>query len=195
MSRAPHSFAGVGGSSVSARWTRRLMNASGRVPNASSARRAVPNRLVTSGKSAPFTLVNSSAGPPAAITRRWISAASRLASTGARDLDEIAIAAELIEERSQRSPKTSTLNPTLPSRARCARRTSSSRCESPPSRSTGTVNTSARQHREVGEHADRELPFLLFLELREGRAGACTRSPPARASAPPSDSPDASSPP
>ena len=70
MSRAPHSFAGVGGNNVSARWTRRLMNASGRVPKASSARRAVPNRLVTSGKSAPFTFVNSNAGPPAAITRR-----------------------------------------------------------------------------------------------------------------------------
>ena len=59
------------------------MNASGRVPNASSARRAVPNRFVTSGKSAPFTFVNSNAGPPAAITRRWISAASSFGSTGA----------------------------------------------------------------------------------------------------------------
>ena len=82
-SRAPHSFAGVGGSSVSARWTSRLISCSGRSPNASSARRAVPNRLVTSGKSAPLTLVKSSAGPPAAMTRRWISAASRWASTGA----------------------------------------------------------------------------------------------------------------
>ena len=55
---------------------------SGRCPKASCARRAVPNRLVTSGKSAPRTLVNSSAGPPAAITRRCISATSRCGSTG-----------------------------------------------------------------------------------------------------------------
>ena len=53
MSRAPQSFAGVGGSSVSARCTRRLIKASGRVPNASSARRAVPNRFVTSGNRRP----------------------------------------------------------------------------------------------------------------------------------------------
>ena len=63
MSRAPQSFAGVGGSMVSARCTTRLMNWSGRVPNASSARLAVPNRFVASGKSAPFTFVNSKAGP------------------------------------------------------------------------------------------------------------------------------------
>ena len=53
-SRAPHSFAGVGGSSVSARCTSRLISRSGRVPNASSARRAVPNRFVTSGNAAPL---------------------------------------------------------------------------------------------------------------------------------------------
>ena len=82
-SRAPHSLPGVGGRSVSASSTSRLISRSGRSPNASSARRAVPNRLVTSRKSAPVTLVKSSAGPPAAITRRWISAASRCGSTGA----------------------------------------------------------------------------------------------------------------
>ena len=35
------------------------------------------------GTATPLTLVNSSAGPPAAITRRWISATSRCGSTGA----------------------------------------------------------------------------------------------------------------
>ena len=82
-SRASHSFAAVGGSSVSARCTRRLISCSGRVPNASSARRAVPNRLVTSRNRDPLTFVKSSAGPPAAITRRWISATSRWGSTDA----------------------------------------------------------------------------------------------------------------
>ena len=52
-------------------------------PNASCARRAVPNRFVTIGKSAPVTFRNTRAGPPAAITRRWISAASWTGSTGA----------------------------------------------------------------------------------------------------------------
>ena len=73
-SRAPQSFAGVGGSSVSARCTTRLISRSGRSPNAISARRAVPNRLVTSRNREPLTFVNRSAGPPAAMTRRWISA-------------------------------------------------------------------------------------------------------------------------
>ena len=82
-SRAPQSFAGVGGSSVSASSTRRRMSCSGRVPKASSALRAVPNRFVASGKDAPVTFVKSSAGPPAAMTRRWTSAASRFGSTGA----------------------------------------------------------------------------------------------------------------
>ena len=35
------------------------------------------------GKRQPTTLVSSRAGPPARNTRRWISAASRLASIGA----------------------------------------------------------------------------------------------------------------
>ena len=48
---------------------------------AGAARRA--EQVGDSGKRAPLTFVNSSAGPPAAITRRWISAASWLASTGA----------------------------------------------------------------------------------------------------------------
>src|SRR5690606_20744110 len=54
-----------------------------RSPNASRARAAVPKRLVTSGKSAPSTLRKSRAGPPAAMTRRWISATSSRADTGA----------------------------------------------------------------------------------------------------------------
>ena len=82
-SRALHSFAAVGGSAVCASSTARLMNGAALRPNARSARRAVPNRFVTSGKSAPFGFVKRSAGPPAAITRRWISAASRRGSTGA----------------------------------------------------------------------------------------------------------------
>ena len=48
----PTASPGVGGSSVSASSTRRRISRSGRSPNASSARRAVPNRLVTSRKSA-----------------------------------------------------------------------------------------------------------------------------------------------
>src|SRR6185295_13360307 len=59
------------------------ISSNGRLPNAISARFGVPNRLVTSGKSAPRTLVNRSAGPPAAIARRWISGTSSRASTGA----------------------------------------------------------------------------------------------------------------
>ena len=39
-------------------------------PERTLARRAVPNRFVTSGNDAPFTRVKSSAGPPPAITRR-----------------------------------------------------------------------------------------------------------------------------
>ena len=82
-SRAPQSLAGVGGSTVSTSSTRRRISRNGRSPNASSARRAVPNRLVASGNAEPRTFVNSSAGPPAAMTRRWTSAASRCGSTGA----------------------------------------------------------------------------------------------------------------
>ena len=52
-SRAPQSLAGVGGSSVSASSTRRRISRPGRRPKASSARRAVPNRFVTSGSSEP----------------------------------------------------------------------------------------------------------------------------------------------
>ena len=61
---------------------KRLINRSGRRPNASSVRRDVPKRLVTGGNAAPRTFVNSNAGPPAAITRLWISATSWSASTG-----------------------------------------------------------------------------------------------------------------
>ncbi len=64
----PQSLAGVGGMMVSTSSTIRLINWRGRSPKASSARRAVPNRLVTSGKSAPVTLRKTSAGPLAAIT-------------------------------------------------------------------------------------------------------------------------------
>ena len=81
-SRAPHNLAGVGGSAVSTSSTSRRINRCGRSPNASSARRAVPNRFVTRGKSASMTFENNSAGPPAATTRRWISATSRTRSTG-----------------------------------------------------------------------------------------------------------------
>ena len=73
----------------------------GRRPKASSARRAVPNRLVTSGSSAPRTRVNSSAGPPAAITRRWISAASSRASTSASTTHSSPSLPELVQERAQ----------------------------------------------------------------------------------------------
>ena len=71
----------------------------GRTP--APARRGVPNRLVTSGNAAPFTLVNSSAGPPAAITRRWISATSSTGSTGAAISIDVAVTPQLIDERSQ----------------------------------------------------------------------------------------------
>ena len=49
----PQTFPSVGGSSVSARCTTSLTSACGRVPKASSARRAVPNRFVTSGNALP----------------------------------------------------------------------------------------------------------------------------------------------
>ena len=81
-SRAAHSRDGVGGIKVSISSTRRRISRWGRSPKASSARRAVPSRLVTTGKSASATFVNSNAGPPAATTRRWISAASSDRSTG-----------------------------------------------------------------------------------------------------------------
>src|SRR5687767_38701 len=41
------------------------------------ARSMVPNTFETIGKLQPLTLANSTAGPPLAYTRRWISAASR----------------------------------------------------------------------------------------------------------------------
>ena len=69
-SLASHNLEAVGGNSVSARPTSRLISCSGRVPNANSARRDVPNKFVTSGNDALVTFVNNSAGPPAAITRR-----------------------------------------------------------------------------------------------------------------------------
>ena len=100
-SRAPHNVDGVGGRIVSARWTSRLIRRSGRSPNASSARRAVPNRLVTSRNGEPATLVNSSAGPPAAITRRWISATSSLRIDARVDGDHVAVAPKLVDERAE----------------------------------------------------------------------------------------------
>ena len=97
-SRAPQSLAGVGGRSVSARWTSRRIRRSGRVPKAISARRAVPKRLVTSGKSRSRTLVKRRAGPagrdhpPVDLRRFQLRVDRRL------DGDEVAVAAELIEK-------------------------------------------------------------------------------------------------
>ena len=71
------------------------------MPNASSARRAVPNRFVTSGKSAPFTLVNSNAGPPAGDHAAMNLRRLEHRIDRRRDLDQVAIAPELIDERSQ----------------------------------------------------------------------------------------------
>src|SRR5690606_17251874 len=81
-SRACQRRRGVGGISVSASVTSRSISCRGRVPNASAARSAVPKRFVTSGTLAPRTWRKISAGPPAAITRRWISATSSTGSTG-----------------------------------------------------------------------------------------------------------------
>ena len=89
VARLPE-LAGVGGRRVCASSASRRTRRSGRRPKASSARARVPKRFVTSGKSAPRTFVKRSAGPPAAITRRWISAASRRASTGRLDDGEVA---------------------------------------------------------------------------------------------------------
>jgi hypothetical protein len=46
-------------------------------------RRSVPNWLMSSGMRDPRTFVNSSAGPPAFVTRSVISAISRCGSTSA----------------------------------------------------------------------------------------------------------------
>src|SRR5688572_22338260 len=81
-SRSCQSVPSPGGAPRWARAASLRTTSSGRRPNARSTRPCVPNRFVTSGTSAPFTLVKRSAGPPAAITRRWISATSRRASTG-----------------------------------------------------------------------------------------------------------------
>ena len=77
------------------------MSASGRVPNASSARRAVPNRFVTSGNDAPFTRVKSSAGPPAGDHAPMDLGGFLVRIDRHVDHGEIAIAAELIEEGSE----------------------------------------------------------------------------------------------
>ena len=58
-------------------------NSRGFAPNASSRRFFVPKRFVTTGKSAPFGRLKRSAGPPASITRRWISGISSRGSTSA----------------------------------------------------------------------------------------------------------------
>ena len=77
------------------------MSASGRVPNASSARRAVPNRFVTSGNDAPFTRVKSSAGP-AGRNHAAMDLGGLLVGVDGRVHDgQIAVAAELIEERAE----------------------------------------------------------------------------------------------
>ena len=46
-------------------------------------RRSLPNWLISTGRSEPITFRNSSAGPPAFITRSAISVISRWGSTGA----------------------------------------------------------------------------------------------------------------
>ena len=73
----------LGGISVSAARTISFTNCCGLFPKASSMRRFVPNRLVTTGNWLLATLVNSRAGPPWAITLRCISAISRYGSTWA----------------------------------------------------------------------------------------------------------------
>jgi hypothetical protein len=81
--RWAHSFFGVGGSASSGRAAMRCTTSSGRSPNASWTRRAVPKRLVTAGNAAPRGRLNRIAGPPAAMTRRWTSAISSRGSTSA----------------------------------------------------------------------------------------------------------------
>ena len=49
----------------------------------------------------PITLVNRSAGPPAAMTRRWISATSSRGSTGASTVTRSFVATEVIDEGSK----------------------------------------------------------------------------------------------
>ena len=81
--RLAHSFPSVGGISSSGSRATSAIKRSGQRPKARSTRDFVPKRLVTSGKSQPRTRRNESAGPPAAITRRWISATSSSQSTSA----------------------------------------------------------------------------------------------------------------
>ena len=60
---------------------KRLQSTDYKVDDTSLTLARVPKRFVTSGKGEPFTRGKKSAGPPAAMTRRWISASSRSGST------------------------------------------------------------------------------------------------------------------
>ena len=134
------------------------MNASGRVPNASSARRAVPNRLVTSGKSAPFTLVNSKRRPAGGDHAAMDLGGLEIRIDRRADLDELPIAPQLIDERSQ-IPKTSTHRSRLVHDPPAEHRHHAANRFHLLDRHREHIGG---QHREIGEHADRELALSLF---------------------------------
>ena len=85
---------------------REVRRGGGRAARAACRRRARPAARCRRGSwrataSAPRTRVKSSAGPPAAIVRRWISAASSRAVDLRLDDGEVAVTAELVEEGAQ----------------------------------------------------------------------------------------------
>ena len=72
-----------GGVISSTLWTRSPSSSSDSTPNAMHIRRSLPNWLIRSGSLLPRTFENSSAGPPARVTRSVISVISRWGSTSA----------------------------------------------------------------------------------------------------------------
>ena len=100
-SRASQSFPGVGGMIVSASSTTRRMNSSGRVPKASSARRAEPNRLVTRGERRAGDVGEQQRRaarrdhPPVNLRRLQDRIDRRV------DYREVAVTPELLDERAQ----------------------------------------------------------------------------------------------
>ena len=100
-SRAPQRPAALGGSSVSASSTSRRTRRIGRSPNASSARRAVPKRLVTSRKSDRATLVKISAGPAGGDDATVNLGGFEVGIDRRLHRDDVVVTAELVEEGAQ----------------------------------------------------------------------------------------------
>ena len=77
------------------------MSRSGRSPKASSARRAVPNRLVTSGKSAPVDVGEEQRRAAGGDDPAMNLGGLEVRVDRRRDLDEIVVAAQPIEKRAK----------------------------------------------------------------------------------------------